>query len=158
MTHTPGVGVVWGSGLGSCVGLRPHALLPTKTSRLCSQSFGRARVFSRTPSQVDLTLCMEALSCLITVAVILSLVSLLLMLSRHLFVISVVSWFLPWITRSHLSTHIRWADSVRRIWSSRAALALVCVLWLSWSYLLFQTCLGFAHLGGCSFRCCCIQE
>ena len=126
--HTPGIGVVWGSGLGSCVGPRPHALLPTKTSRFCIQSSGSVHVFLRTFSQVDFTLLIVVLSRFIIVAMILSSVSLLFMFFVHLVVISLVSWVFPWITRSHLSTHTKWADSVMRICSSRAAPAEVCGL------------------------------
>ena len=40
LTHTPGVGVVWGSGLGSCIGPGPHTLIPTKTLSFVSVRLG----------------------------------------------------------------------------------------------------------------------
>ena len=111
---------MWGSGLGSCIGLRPHVLLPTKTSQSWIQSIGSARVFSRMLSQVDFTLCIKALSRFITVAIILSSVSRLFMLLNHLVLISLAVCVFSWITCSHLRTQIRWVDSVRSICSSLA--------------------------------------
>ena len=112
---------MWGSGLGSRVRPGPHALLPTKNSCWCIQSFGRNPVIDRTPSQVALTLLIMDFVRFIFVAVILSLVSLLLMLLSHLVWISFSVWCLCWMTRSHRNTHIRWADSVSRICRSLTA-------------------------------------
>ena len=109
------------------VGLRARAYeapacrapLPTKTSRLVIQSSGRSPCFLRTCSHVLLTFFLDFSSRLIFVAVILSLVSLVLMARSHLWYVSFAVCICSCMTRSHLRTHIRWADSDTRIWRSR---------------------------------------
>ena len=108
----------WGSvGLRVRVllGLGPRSLLPTKNSRFCSQSYGSSHVFFKSAFQVDLTFLIDVLSRFTLVAMILSSMSRLFILATHLVLISFVLWSFCWITRLHLRTHIRWADSVRRI-------------------------------------------
>ena len=99
----------------------PHSLLPTKNSRFCSQLYGSSHVFFKSASQVDLTFLIDVLSHFTLVAMILSSVSHLFILATHLVLISFMLWSFCWITCSHLRTHIRWADSVRRICRSLTA-------------------------------------
>ena len=81
-----------------------------------------------------LTSSIEALPRRILVAVILSSVSRVLMALSHLDLISSVTCDRSFMTRSHLSTHIRCADSDIRIWSSLSIPFLSPLLhWASWS-------------------------
>ncbi len=95
--------------------------LPTKTSRLWSHLCGRTVCFLSTSSQVANTRLVNGLSLRILVAAILSLVSLLLIALYHLAWVSFLVSCFPWMTCSRLITHIRWADSEIRIWSSLMA-------------------------------------
>ena len=101
--------------------MRARALLPTKTSRLEIQSVGRSIWFRRTCSHVCFTVWVDFASRLIFVVVSLSSVSLVLIAHVHLFFISLVVCEHSWITRSHLNTQIRWADSDSRICMSLVA-------------------------------------
>ena len=59
---------MWDSGRGFFTGKDPYAPLPTKTSLLAIQQFGRSHSFDRATSQVALTFCMCALSHVVLVA------------------------------------------------------------------------------------------
>ena len=87
-------------------------------------------------SQVCLTRFLVGSSLLILVAMILSSVSLLLMLWSHLRSISWSECSVRWITRSHLITHIRCADSDIRILKSLFFPARFCLRArsASWSF------------------------
>ena len=102
-----------------------HAPLPTKTSRLVIQSFGRSPCFLRMCSHVFLVFLLDFSSLLIFVAIILSSVSLVFMTRSHLWCVSFVVCECSWMTRSHLRTHMRCADSEIRIWRSRFAPSVV---------------------------------
>src|SRR6267154_6441265 len=92
----------WGS-----VGLRGRSiLLPTKTSRLESQLFGRSAVTDRIGSQVDVTRLVKVWSCLTRVAITLSLVSLVLIARNQRAWISLSLCVLSCTTLSHLRTQL----------------------------------------------------
>jgi hypothetical protein len=94
-------------------------LLPTKTSGLCNQLFGRSPGFLRTGSQVALTFDSVRLSRFTFDAMILSSVSLLLIVFVHRARTSDSVCCFPWIARSQRRTQIKYADSEIKIWSSR---------------------------------------
>ena len=93
--------------------LKPHGFLSTLSAE---QSFSLER-----PPQVVSTSWVKGLVLLITVAVILSSVSLLLIALYHLRSASLGVCCTSCITRSHLKTHIRWAASDTMIWRRRDA-------------------------------------
>jgi len=88
---------------------------------LWSHLNGRTVCFLSTSSQVAITKLVKGLSLWIFVAAILSSVSLWLIAFSHLALISLLVRFFPWITHSHLITHVRWADLEIRICRSLVA-------------------------------------
>jgi len=109
------------------------AVLPTKTSLQCIQFAGVSFSFRSAGSHVSSTSFMNLLVLTIFVTVTLSMVSHLLIVHCHLALIS-LSWRgFSWMTHSHLRTHMRYANSDRRIWSSCDGpwrVILCCCLWL----------------------------
>jgi len=115
----PWLGVVWGSKHAFPGSRVRYAVLPTKTSLWFIQFGGRALSFSSIGSQVFTTRLVNPSSLFIFVAVILSLVSLLLMLRSHRFLISFACSCFSWITILHRRTHMRYAASNMRICGRR---------------------------------------
>jgi len=112
------VGIVWGS-KHTFSGLRiRYAVLPTKTS-LWFNFGGSPLSFSRACSQVFTTSVVNPSFLLTLVAVILLIVSLSLITRSHLPLISSSECSFAWVTLSHLSTQIRYADSEMMICKSR---------------------------------------
>jgi len=109
------------------------AVLPTKTSLQCIQFAGVSFSFRSAGSHVSSTSFMNLLVLTIFVTVTLLMVSHLLIVHCHLALIS-LSWRgFSWMTHSHLRTHMRYANSDRRIWSSCDGpwrVVLCCCLWL----------------------------
>jgi len=64
----------------------------------------------------------------------------------HLALISSAEWRFSWVIRSHLSTHMGWADFNIRIWSSPLAPLFLFICWACWVGRLFF----ISHLGGFS--------
>jgi hypothetical protein len=115
-THTPDVGVVWGSTSNLSAWVR--CFYPLKTSRLFSQSWCGTPALSHAFFHVRSITFLKFWSLLILVAVILSAVILLFIALFHLIVISCNVCFFWWMTLSHLRTQIRWLASDIRIWRS----------------------------------------
>jgi len=119
--HTPGLGVVWGSKHDVFPPIRQahHAVLPTKTSLDCSQFACVSFPLLSMGPQVSLISFVKLSFLLIIIAVTLLMVSLLLIARYHLVLISPSDSGFSCITLSHLKTHIKYADSDRRVWRSR---------------------------------------
>src|SRR5713101_7724358 len=106
-------------------------LLPTKTSRVWAQLWGRSAVRRRVGSQVSFSRWSDFSSRLTLVAIILSSMSRALIILSHRVWISSFVWMrsltspssssLTWMTLSHLRTHIRCMASDIRIWRRRSA-------------------------------------
>jgi hypothetical protein len=102
--------------LSDSVGLKTHvwnvhAVLPTKTSLWCNQLGGSPPSVSSACSQVLTTRLVNTSFLMTLVAFILSMVSLSFIARSHLVLISSLVRIFPWITLSHLSTQVRYADS-----------------------------------------------
>jgi hypothetical protein len=115
--------LVWGDSVG--LKTRPprghqvlRVVLPTKTSLSVMQFIGRSLFSVSSCSQVFTIRLVNPSFRLIRVAVILSVVSLSLVTRSHLLSTSLIECCSPWITLSPLISHIRCADSARRIWRS----------------------------------------
>ena len=120
-THTPRLGVVWGSKHDDVYppnGQACQAVLPTKTSQLCIQFTGNSCPFLNAGPQVPSTSFLNLLVLTIFVVVVLLMVSLSLIAQYHLALISPSVRGFSCITLSHLRTQIRYADSDRMIWKS----------------------------------------
>ncbi len=116
-THTPGVGVVWDSGCGLRLPVS-RCYYPLKTSRCCCQFRCGMLAFIKVFFQVAFVRFISLGSLFILVVIIRSLVSLSFIFLIHLLVISLLVWFFPCMTLSHLMTHTRWLASDIRICSS----------------------------------------
>jgi len=119
--HTPGLGVVWGSKHDIFPPIRQahHAVLPTKTSLDCSQFACVSFSLLSMGPQVSLISFMK-LSFLLTIVVVtLLMVSLSLIAWYHLVLISPSDSGFSCITLLHLKTHIKYANSNRRVWRSQ---------------------------------------
>jgi len=119
--HTPGLGVVWDSKCGINPPYRQahHTVLPTKTSWQCIQFAGNSISLFKTGSHVPSISFMYLSVHAIFVVVTLLMVNLSLIVWYHFALISPLEMTFSCMTLSHLSIHIRYADSKSRIWRSR---------------------------------------
>jgi len=120
-THTPGLGVVWDPkhDVDPPIGKACHAILPTKTSLTYGWFACISCVFLKAGSQVSFTSFVNFLFCMIFDVDTLSMVRRSLIAWVHLALISLLVSTFSCMTLSHLRTHIRYADSDRRIWKSQ---------------------------------------
>ena len=137
----PKIAKHWDGFLSDCrVVAHGWGLLPTKTSCMDIQLFGRLLSLVRTFSQVFTTSLVNPLFCLIFNTVILSLVSLEFIECSHFDLICCWLWIFLCITLLQHVVHTKYVDSERRIWRRQDAPLRWAFLWCcSWSMISWGT-------------------